>query len=148
MVVVEWFSHQVVSDSCDPMDCSSPGSSVHGILQARVLEWVAISFSSGLPNSGIKPRSPAFQADSLRTEPPGHIIGFNKYLGTFKIVFCIVGTEGDQNIPPQDTPLWHKNYFKFKLIEKKQIQELLCPLLFCPKAGHKFPLLKVTKFPL
>ena len=31
---------------CDPMDCSLPGSSVHGILQARVLEWVAISFSS------------------------------------------------------------------------------------------------------
>ena len=32
---------------CDPMDCSSPGSSVHGILQARILEWVAISFSRG-----------------------------------------------------------------------------------------------------
>ena len=31
--------------SCDPMDCSLPGSSVHGILQARILEWVAISFS-------------------------------------------------------------------------------------------------------
>ena len=30
---------------CDPMDCSLPGSSVHGIFQARVLEWVAISFS-------------------------------------------------------------------------------------------------------
>ena len=33
-----WFSHQVVSDSCDPMNCSLPGSSVHGILQARILE--------------------------------------------------------------------------------------------------------------
>ena len=32
---------------CDPMECSLPGSSVHGILQARVLEWVAISFSRG-----------------------------------------------------------------------------------------------------
>ena len=31
---------------CDPMDCSLPGSSIHGIFQARVLEWVAISFSS------------------------------------------------------------------------------------------------------
>jgi len=31
----------------DPMDCSPPGSSVHGILQARILEWVAISFSRG-----------------------------------------------------------------------------------------------------
>ena len=40
-----WLSHQVMSDSCDPMDCSLPGSSVHGILQARILEWIAISFS-------------------------------------------------------------------------------------------------------
>ena len=32
---------------CDPMDCSLPGSSVHGIFQARVLEWVAVSFSRG-----------------------------------------------------------------------------------------------------
>ena len=32
---------------CDPMDCSSPGSSVHGILQARILEWVAFPFSRG-----------------------------------------------------------------------------------------------------
>ena len=32
---------------CDPTDCSRPGSSVHGILQARILEWVAISFSRG-----------------------------------------------------------------------------------------------------
>ena len=41
-----WFSRSVVSDSCNPMDCSLPGSSVHGILQAR-MEWVAISFSKG-----------------------------------------------------------------------------------------------------
>ena len=32
---------------CDPMDCSPPGSSVHGISQARILEWIAISFSRG-----------------------------------------------------------------------------------------------------
>ena len=32
---------------CDPKDCSMPGSSVHGILQARILEWVAIPFSRG-----------------------------------------------------------------------------------------------------
>ena len=41
-----WFSCSVVSDSCDRMDCSLPGFSVHGILQARILEWVAISFSA------------------------------------------------------------------------------------------------------
>ena len=41
-----------------------PGSFVHGILQARKLEWVAISFSRGIPNPGIKPASPTLQADS------------------------------------------------------------------------------------
>ena len=40
----ESVSHSVMSD-CDPVDCSSPGSSVHGFLQARILEWVAIPFS-------------------------------------------------------------------------------------------------------
>ena len=39
------------------MDCSLSGCSVHGILQARILEWGAISFSEDLPNSGIKPES-------------------------------------------------------------------------------------------
>ena len=33
---------------CDPMDCSLPGSSVHGIFQARMLEWFAVSYSSGM----------------------------------------------------------------------------------------------------
>ena len=45
----------VVSDSCDPVDCSPPGSSVHGILQARILEWTsAMSSFRDLPNPGIK----------------------------------------------------------------------------------------------
>ena len=42
---------------------------VCGILQARILEWVAISFSRNLPHPGIEPRSPALQVDSLLTEP-------------------------------------------------------------------------------
>ena len=41
------FSCQAVSNYCNPMDCSPPGSSVHGILQARILEWIAISSSRG-----------------------------------------------------------------------------------------------------
>ena len=56
---------------CDPMDCSLPGSSVHGIFQARVLEWVAISFSDDLPESEIEPGSPTLEADALLSEPPG-----------------------------------------------------------------------------
>ena len=43
----ESVSHSVVS-LCNPMGCSPPGSSVHGILQARILEWVATPFSKGI----------------------------------------------------------------------------------------------------
>ena len=66
-------SHSVMSDSKTPLDCSLPGSSVHEIFQARILEWVAISFPSpgDHPNPGIEPRSPALQADSLPPEPQG-----------------------------------------------------------------------------
>ena len=42
-----WVSEVTQSYLCDPMDCSLPGSSVHGIFQARVLDWGAISFSRG-----------------------------------------------------------------------------------------------------
>ena len=58
----------------DPMDCSPPGSSVHGILQARRLEWVAISSSRDLPNAGIEHmslRSPALAGRFFTPEPPG-----------------------------------------------------------------------------
>ena len=48
---------------CNGMDRSPPGSSVHGIFQARILEWVAIPFSRDLPNPRIEPSS-ALQADS------------------------------------------------------------------------------------
>ena len=49
---------------CDPVDCSPPGSSVHGILQARILEWVAVSFSRGTS----WPMSPTLWADASLTE--------------------------------------------------------------------------------
>ena len=52
---------QSCSALCNPIDCSAPGSSV----QARILEWVALPFSTGSSNPGIKLRSPTLQADSL-----------------------------------------------------------------------------------
>ena len=48
-------------------------ASVHGIFQARILEWVAISFSRDVPNPGIEPGSPTLQADTLLSEPPGKL---------------------------------------------------------------------------
>ena len=51
---------------CDPMDYT-----VHGILQVRILEWVAIPFPRGSSQPRDRPRSPTLQVDSLSTEPPG-----------------------------------------------------------------------------
>ena len=59
------------------MDHSPPGSSVHGISQTRILEWVPISFSGDLPNPGIEPGFPASQEDSLLLShqgSPSHLI--------------------------------------------------------------------------
>ena len=49
----------------DPMDCSLPGSSIHGILQARILEWVAIPSPGDLPDPETEAGSPALQTDTL-----------------------------------------------------------------------------------
>ena len=50
-------SLQSRSTLCDPMDCSPPGSSVHGVLQTRILEWTTCPLPGDLPNPGIKPES-------------------------------------------------------------------------------------------
>ena len=61
----------LVAQSCPTLCDSLPGSSVHGILQARILEWAAIPSPGDLPDPGIETGSPALQADSLPAEPPG-----------------------------------------------------------------------------
>ena len=60
---------QLCPSLCDPMDHSLPDFSVHGILQGRILEWVAIPFSRNLPDPGGESRRPVLQADSLPSEP-------------------------------------------------------------------------------
>ena len=60
------------SYSCNPMDCSPQGSSVHGILQARILEWVSFPTPGDLPDSRIDPTSfvsPALAGTSLPGKP-------------------------------------------------------------------------------
>ena len=62
------------STICDPMDCSPPGSSVHGISQARILEGLTISFSRGSSesrNQTTSPESPAFVSEFFIPEAPG-----------------------------------------------------------------------------
>ena len=67
---------------CDSMDCSPPGSSVHGIFQARILEWAAISSSKG-------PSQPRDQtclscvtcvaSGFFTAEPLGKVLGFDRF---------------------------------------------------------------------
>ena len=69
------FSHYVsIVQSCpglyDPMDCNPPGSSVHEILQARILAWVAIFFSRKSSQPRYQTWCSALHADSLPSEPP------------------------------------------------------------------------------
>ena len=67
---------------CSPVDCSPPGSSVHGILQAGTLERAAIFLPpGGLPSPVIQPGSPALLADSLPSEPPGKPSRWTCHLG-------------------------------------------------------------------
>ena len=77
-ILLEYVVHLANARSCltlcDSMDCSLPGSSVHGIFQARILEWVANSFSGDLPDLGVEPmspESPALAGRFFTTEPPG-----------------------------------------------------------------------------
>ena len=87
MLVSPWFSSEQtlnlytcvcsVAQSCltlcNPMDCSASGSSVHGVLQARILEWVPFPTPGDLPDPGIKPRSlapPALAGKFSATAPP------------------------------------------------------------------------------
>ena len=76
-----------IAQSCptlwDPLDCSPPGSSAHGISQARIWEWVAISSSRGSSRPGIgptSPESPALQVDSLLLSHQGSS-DITSYLG-------------------------------------------------------------------
>ena len=68
---------QVCPTLCDAMDCSPPGSSVHGVLQARVLDWVASSFSRRSSQPGLKPLSLALAGRFLSTETPGNTLCYH-----------------------------------------------------------------------
>ena len=69
-------SESEIAQSCltlrDPMDCSPPGSSIHGIFQARVLEWGAIAFSKSAPITHISPPSWASFPHACHPTPIGH----------------------------------------------------------------------------
>ena len=91
-------SHPVVSDFCDAMDCSPLGSSVPWILQASVLERVAMTSPRDLPTPGIEPRSLPLQADSLPPELPGK--PKNTGVGSLSLLHGVFPTqESNQGLP-------------------------------------------------
>ena len=96
-----------MSDSCKPMDCSPPGSSVHGISQERILEWVAMPSSRGIfLTQGLNPdllhckwtlyhlshqRNPSTEGDPfLITENPGILLPL--FTDSFSVIFMVVFT--------------------------------------------------------
>ena len=97
-VPVASVGRSVVSDFCDPMDCSLPGSSAHGILQARILEWVGIPSPGDLPDTGMEPGSPAMQADSLPLSYQE-----KAELGPLRVGGERQGQEGRQTRPAKET---------------------------------------------
>ena len=66
--LITMFSHSAMVTLCNPVDCNSPGSSVYGVFQARILKWVAISFSSG----SSRPRDQTWV--SCISQPGRHIL--------------------------------------------------------------------------
>ena len=85
---------QLCPTLCNPVDCSPPDSSVHGILQARILEWVAISSPEDSPDPEIKSGSPALQEGSLPSEPqrsPDWVLlyGRKECISSFRNGFCL-----------------------------------------------------------
>ena len=121
------------------MDCSLPGSSVHGILQARTVEWVAMSFSRDLTDPGIEHRSLALWTDSLLFELPGNV---NQTLSRLCHVYYIKTNEKLICFCHDMVELWYwvKNS-QLILLENKKIWLLLLkmkpygisidPLQFC-----------------
>ena len=111
------FSCKSCPTLCDPMDCSPPDSSVHGILQARVLESVAISSSrEHLLDTGIEPLSPALAGGLFTTEPSRKPNGHNIFIHIF-------------SCPLRVNILFIQNEY---IMKENQIDRIVCVLKIPP----------------
>ena len=126
------------SDSLRPTDCT-----VHGILQARILEWVAFPSSGDLPNPGIEPRSSALRADSLPAEPQGWtrtntfiVLSVICYIETLNILPWILNPAFYHLVEPP-TPEWI-----FLVFTHVRIRYNVCAafslLIPCPTCTHLY----------
>ena len=92
---------------CDPMDCSPPGSSVHGIFQARILEWVAISFSRGFS----QPR------DWTRISWVGRWILYHWATWEKPLIHYSVGQIGNQKTPSSSFSSFSRVFIMFQVLK-------------------------------
>ena len=128
-----------------PHGRSLPSSSIHGILQARILESVAIPSVGDLPNPGIGPRSPAFQADSLPTELGGNPPGIH----LFSLRCMSLWSSPTAPPPPQRFPknplktesslcLLSWNSFFLWFISSSKVQNMAFIFIICPLSATTF----------
>ena len=109
----------VCAQSCptlfDPLDCSLPGSSVHSIFQARILEWIAIPSPGHIPHLGIEPMSflaPALAGGFFTTASPGKpYLLILSYLLIFGFVVCAFGVLYKKKSLPR--LMWRRFYLMF-----------------------------------
>ena len=121
---------------CYPRDCSPPGSSVHGFLQARTVEWVAIAFSRGSSRptnrtqvSCIEGRSPALPVDSLPTE----LQGKSPHRLEYSLIFEISESRGT-------SVMLCASVFTAAAAKSLWSCPTLCDRTFCRTVAHQAPL--------
>ena len=139
---------------CDPMDCSRPGSSVHGISQTRILEWVAVSSSRG----SSQPRDQTWvfcllhwQAGSLSLVPPGKLAAAaaKSLIGSVHLPFGTVTRKRELSfrqlfvflyfISVDILSLNSRKYEKYSQLETFEIKGHLAPWLWTSLKGRKVP---------
>ena len=139
---------------CDPVGCSRPGSSVHGISQTRILEWVAISSSRG----SSQPRDQTWvfcllhwQAGSLSLVPPGKLAAAaaKSLIGSVHLPFGTVTRKRELSfrqlfvflyfISVDILSLNSRKYEKYSQLETFEIKGHLAPWLWTSLKGRKVP---------
>ena len=119
---------------CNPTDYSLLGSSVHGIFQARILECVAIPFSRGFSDPGVKAGSSKLQADSLPSKQPGK--PKNTGVGSLSLLQGIVPTqESNPGFPHYRQLLYHLSYVGSPMLLLSRGQNCLFFLTYKEKIG-------------
>ena len=122
---------------CDLKDCSLQGSSIHSIFQARVLEWVAISFSRGSSRPRDQTQVSRIAADALTSEPPGKPSHINMHLSHIYAPFNFLKTNRElilKVIKAKSQHLFYSSFFFLPRAYRVQFSSVAqsCPTLCDP----------------